>query len=53
MKLEDRHLAERIVLGWARTIIRIPNECQNAKSISKKDFLEIIGETPEEYLKAL
>jgi hypothetical protein len=42
-----------IIESWARTIVRIPNECQNAKMISRKEFQDLIGETPEEYLKAL
>jgi hypothetical protein len=42
-----------IIESWARTIVRIPNECARAKEDSRISFKELIGCTPEEYLKKL
>lgn len=45
----DAH--HEIIRAWARTIIRIPNECSRAKEDSRKSFSDLIGMTPEEFLK--
>jgi len=51
MKLGDLFVDELIIKAWARTIIHIPNECSRAKEDSRKEFKELIGESPEEFLK--